>query len=268
MLPKLIAIVSALFYLIAAFSLWRWLHDQTGEIRQSWFHKILVAVLLHLTVLSTVWISSGGIDISFFIAGLLISCLVTFVSIIGAKRWSLHISGIVVWPTAALVLLAYAGFSGEGSRIANYNWKLNLHAALAVSAFAMLAVASAQASLIALQDRALRRRHFEALMHNLPSLARMETLLFQLIGIGFILLTMTLITGGMFVEDLMSQHLAHKTILSCAAWIVFGVLIWGRKQYGWRGKFAIRMTLSGIIVLLLAYFGSKLVLEIILNKNL
>jgi len=68
------------------------------------------------------------------------------------------------------------------------------------------------------------------------------------------------------LQDMFAQHLVHKTILSISAWLVFVTLIWGRWRYGWRGRMAIRWTLSGLFTLLLAYFGSKLVLELILNR--
>lgn len=94
----------------------------------------------------------------------------------------------------------------------------------------------------------------------------METLLFQLIGVGFGLLSVSLLSGLMFLENLFTQHLAHKTVLSILAWIVFAVLLWGRAYRGWRGQVAIRWTLGGFFSLMLAYFGSKMVLEIILDR--
>jgi ABC-type uncharacterized transport system permease subunit len=71
----------------------------------------------------------------------------------------------------------------------------------------------------------------------------------------------------MFIDDIFAQHLVHKTILSGVTWIVFGVLLWGRWQFGWRGSLAVRMTLLGIILLILSYFGTKAVLELILHRS-
>ena len=95
----------------------------------------------------------------------------------------------------------------------------------------------------------------------------MEKLLFQLIGAGFVLLSISLISGLLFVEDLFAQHLVHKTVLSIIAWFVFGILLAGRIWQGWRGQTAIRWTLGGFLALMLAYFGSKIVLELILNRS-
>jgi ABC-type uncharacterized transport system permease subunit len=95
----------------------------------------------------------------------------------------------------------------------------------------------------------------------------MERLLFQLIAIGFFLLSLTLLSGLWFIRDWLAQHLAHKTVLSITAWLIFGVLLWGRLRYGWRGRTAIRWTLAGYATLLLAYFGSKLILEQFLGRH-
>jgi ABC-type uncharacterized transport system permease subunit len=89
-----------------------------------------------------------------------------------------------------------------------------------------------------------------------------------LIGAGFALLTLTLLSGALFVHNLLAQHQAHTAILSVIAWIIFGVLLFGRRRWGWRGNRAVRMTLSGMAILLLAFFGSKFVLEMIFHRNL
>jgi ABC-type uncharacterized transport system permease subunit len=88
-----------------------------------------------------------------------------------------------------------------------------------------------------------------------------------LIAAGFVLLTLSLGTGFLFLENLFAQHLVHKTVLSLLAWLVFAMLLAGRMRYGWRGQVAIRWTLSGFIALMLAYFGTKMVLEWILKRT-
>jgi len=105
------------------------------------------------------------------------------------------------------------------------------------------------------------------LVMRLPPLQTMERLLFQLIFFGFFLLTLTLLSGLLFVHDLFGQHLVHKTFLSFAAWLIFGGLLIGRLRYGWRGRSAIRWVMYGYVTLILAYFGSKLILEQILGRH-
>jgi len=87
-----------------------------------------------------------------------------------------------------------------------------------------------------------------------------------MIGVGFALLTLALVTGVLFLQDIFAQHLVHKTVLSIMAWCVFALLLWGRWRFGWRGRVAIRWTVGGFVFLMLAYFGSKLVLELILKR--
>jgi ABC-type uncharacterized transport system permease subunit len=94
----------------------------------------------------------------------------------------------------------------------------------------------------------------------------MESLLFQMLATGIVFLTLSLTSGFIFIENLFAQHLVHKTVLSILAWIIFTGLLIGRSRYGWRGQTAIQWTLIGFILLLLAYFGSKLVLELILHR--
>ena len=86
------------------------------------------------------------------------------------------------------------------------------------------------------------------------------------VGAGFVLLTATLLTGVLFVQDLFAQHLVHKTVLSVLSWLLFGGLLLGRWRRGWRGRIAVRWTLSAMALLVLAFFGSKAVLELVLHR--
>jgi len=142
-----------------------------------------------------------------------------------------------------------------------------LHILSSVMAFGVFSIAGVYALFVAVIDYFLRHHHLNPFVRALPPLETLERLLFQLITIGFILLTASLLSGLVFVDDLFSQHLAHKTILSIMAWMLFGLLLWGRWRYGWRGRNAVRLTLAGIVLLVLAYFGSKFVLESILGRN-
>src|SRR3546814_5626645 len=97
-----------------------------------------------------------------------------------------------------------------------------------------------------LQEGALRRRDFHAWLRVLPPLTELETLLFRTNGVGFVLLTATLLTGVLFVDDLFAQHLVHKTVLSILSWLAFGALLIGRWRWGWRGAVAARWTLAAM----------------------
>jgi ABC-type uncharacterized transport system permease subunit len=137
---------------------------------------------------------------------------------------------------------------------------------LSLLAYSLLAIAALQALALALEDRLLRQRRPLRMMRILPPLQTLEFSMFQIIAFGFFLLSLGLISGLMFLKDMFAQHLVHKTVLSIIAWLVFAILLWGRYRFGWRGRTAIRYTLSGFGSLMLAYFGSKLVLELILHR--
>ncbi|MCG2633947.1 MAG: cytochrome c biogenesis protein CcsA [Gammaproteobacteria bacterium] len=139
------------------------------------------------------------------------------------------------------------------------------HIIFSVLAYAVLAFATLQALLLAAQHSRLRR-HDVRLLSALPPIEAMEQLLFQLVGAGFLLLTLSLVSGFLFLDNLFAQHLVHKTILSIAAWATFGTLLWGHWQLGWRGRRAVHWALGGFTLLLLAYLGSKVVLELILHR--
>jgi len=94
----------------------------------------------------------------------------------------------------------------------------------------------------------------------------MEKLLFHMIAIGFVLLTVALASGLIYLEDMFAQHLVHKTVLTMAAWVVFGILLGGHYIAGWRGPTAVKLTVGAFVLLVLGYFGSKLVLELILDR--
>ena len=173
--------------------------------------------------------------------------------------------GVVVFPMAAASLLGYTGYGHV--RAEGLDWRLQLHAWCALLAYATLAIAALLALMLWAQERALRRREFHDWMRALPPLTELEALLFRTIAVGFILLTATLLTGVLFVENLLEQHLVQKTVLSVLSWLLFGGLLLGRWRYGWRGTTAVRWTLAAMALLVLAFFGSKFVLELVLHRS-
>jgi ABC-type uncharacterized transport system permease subunit len=174
----------------------------------------------------------------------------------------------------AAILLGSAAFgaavTGAGHTYAEESapgWELSAHILLSMGAAALLFAAAVTAVLLVFLDRRLRTRRIIDLPKVLPPMDSVEKVMFRLIGGGFVLLTLALLTGFIFVTNLFTQHLVHKTVLSLVAWVIFGVLLIGRTRYGWRGRSAVRWTLWGFGFLLLAYFGSKFVLEYLLGRH-
>jgi ABC-type uncharacterized transport system permease subunit len=178
-------------------------------------------------------------------------------------RNSLYDASLVVLPLTVAILMLEWLVPSPSLVLTDTSFGADLHVVSSVLAFGVLSIAAVYALFVTIIDHFLRHHHLNPLVKSLPPLETLEGLLFQLIAMGFILLTVSLASGIAFIDDLFAQHLVHKTVLSITAWLVFGLLLWGRWRYGWRG----RLTLAGIILLVLAYFGSKLVLEVILGRS-
>ncbi|MDR0565030.1 MAG: cytochrome c biogenesis protein CcsA [Azoarcus sp.] len=142
------------------------------------------------------------------------------------------------------------------------------HFIIAMLAYSLFMLAALHATLMAIATKQLHHARFSRALSNLPPLLTMEVLLFRLISIAFVLLTLTLLTGMMFTETLFGQafRLDHKTVFATISWLLFGVLLIGRHFRGWRGRIALRWTLVGFIALMLAYVGSRFVIEVLLKR--
>ncbi len=264
------AIVAIVLYLLTSAALTARLAGADSALRMSRSTVLVLgfsAVILHGVVLYPDLMTGGGLNLGFFNAASLIALLTVLVLLLAALRQPVENLGIPVLPIAAATVALANWTPEQQGRITSGTWQLDLHILFSVLAYSLFALAAVQSVLLAIQDRHLHNRHPGGFIRALPPLEVMEQLLFQMIGTGFVLLSAALLTGIVFLEDVFAQHLLHKTVLSIAAWTIFGVLLWGRWRFGWRGRTAIRWTLSGFALLLLAYFGSKLVLEIILDRT-
>jgi ABC-type uncharacterized transport system permease subunit len=218
-------------------------------------------VLLYQTI-----IIDAGINLGFFNAVSLVNWTILVLLLSSCITKPVENLGIVLFPLAAAMLWMESRYGSVHFLSASTSWGLKLHVLVSMLAYSLLALASVQAILLAIQDHHLHNRHPGGFIRALPPLQTMESLLFEMIGAGFILLTASLLSGAFFLDDMFAQHLVHKTSLSVLGWVVFGTLLLGRFRAGWRGKTAIIWTLSGFVVLMLAYFGSKAVLELILQR--
>lgn len=263
MTPVLITAVALAGYLLAAYRLVRHVFHPDSQ-RQAALLLAGVGLLAHLMAHVHGWRTAGGPDLHFFAALSLVGAGMAGMTLLAPMAQRMDALGVVVYPVAAVTLLFYVGFGQSGS--APLDWRIQLHAVLALLAYATLAVAAVLAGLLWLQERALRQRRLTGVLRALPPLTQLESLLFRTIGAGFFLLTLALVSGVLFVQDLLAQHLAHKTFLSALAWLVFGLLLLGRWRYGWRGRRAVRLTLLAMALLALSFFGSKFVLEILLRR--
>jgi ABC-type uncharacterized transport system permease subunit len=210
--------------------------------------------------------SHSGLNLGFFNALALTSWTVVTLLLFSSLTKPVENLGLFLLPMAAFTLYLDARYPSASFMPQAAGWNLKIHVLISMLAYSLLTLASVQAILLAIQDSHLHSRHPGGFIRALPPLQTMESLLFEMIAAGFVLLTFALLSGFAFLEDMFAQHLVHKTVLSTLAWVVFGALLVGRHRYGWRGRTAIIWTLAGFVMLILAYFGSKAVLELILQR--
>ncbi|MFT3849168.1 MAG: cytochrome c biogenesis protein CcsA [Propionivibrio sp.] len=148
-------------------------------------------------------------------------------------------------------------------------WGFKLHFLTAMLAYGVFTLSAMHAVFMGIVERSLHQKANTGLRFaNLPPLLTMEALLFRMIAVAFCLLTIALASGVMFSEEIFSKPVVfdHKTLFAFFSWAIFAALLIGRKAYGWRGRIALRWTLAGFLVLMLAYVGSRFVSEYILGR--
>lgn len=205
----------------------------------------------------------AGIDLGFFNAASLVALAVTALFALGSLRKPIESLGLLILPIAALTVALAVASPSHGTLLPTSSRILVIHIVVSLLAYSLLSIAVVQSLVLSLQERHLHEKQPGLLLRALPPLQTMETLLFQMIGLGFTLLTLTVVSGIFFSEAIFGQplKLTHHIVLSLIAWVVFGILLFGRLRFGWRGRYAVRWAVGGFTVLALAYFGSKFILE-------
>lgn len=258
----------ALYALAFAVTLWR-THQLNGNGQGDKRTVMLlawgIACLLHASYLYPQTFTAQGLNLTFYNT-VSIVCFMVAVLVLGVSTTrKTEFLGLLVLPiTVASIVLTILRPEVAASSLNLHG--LQLHIVVSLFAFSVLAISALQSILLFTQDRHLRRHQLGGVTRALPPLRDTERFLFQTIAVGFALLSIALVTGFLFLENMFEQHVAHKTVLSILAWLVFALLLWGRWQFGWRGSVAMRWTLGGFGFLILAYLGSKFVLELILQK--
>jgi len=225
-----------------------------------------VAVFLHAIILYNNLITSAGLQFGLSNAASAIGAVIgLLVLLMSVKRQTIVLAAVVL-PIAAASILLELLFPVSRLLPPDSATGLKIHVLVSIIAYSLLGLAALMSLILAMQNHLLHNHHSGGVLRHLPPLQTTEKLMFDAITAGFLGLTLALGSGFVFLDNLFTQHLAHKTILSIIAWSVFAVLLIGHRVLGWRGRTAIRWTLSGFGFLMLAYFGSKLVLEVILAR--
>lgn len=258
------SLLAIILYLVSSLSMLKAFKKQSS---QNAFWPIGVAGLatvLHAFALFPNLINQQGLYLSFFNAASLIALFIVALLVFSNRSTKLNILLAPVELIAATSVACAQFISSGHLQPINAAPGILAHIIFSVLAYGVITIAVVQSILLLLQEQKLRQRPVSPWLYAFPPLQTMESLLFSFLWAGWLLLSLSLFTGWLFLEDIFAQHLAHKTLLSCLAWLIFAVLLWGRYRLGWRGQKAIRLTLVGFFLLMLAYFGSKLVREFIL----
>jgi len=268
-MQKLIPYLVVVFiYLAVAADFWR-----APKLSEKSKHLKLHSTMIALGLLVHGWllhqsIFSIGFNLGFYESVSAILWLTVLIYWVTDRDHQLHSLQAFVLPPAALFALLPAFFSSHHFLPEASNSLFIAHVWIAMLAYSLFTFAALHAVLMAIAERSLHHKSSLITLPSFPPLMMMESLLFKIIGLGFALLTVTLISGMWFSEEIFHKALDfnHKTIFSIASWFIYAALLFGRYQYGWRGLKAIRWTMIGFILLLLAYIGSKFVSQILLGR--
>lgn len=258
--------LTAAVYLVLAAWLWPGRHAE----RNLTLVRVLplVPLALHLALLQQDVLGAGGVSLG--LASSLSAVAALTVLIYSLACWRYPLAGLkgFVLAFAGVAVLLHAVLPAGHAIAYSERPLFRLHLLMAMTAYSLYTIAALHAVLIALADRHLHKPVPPALVAGLPPLLTLEKLLFHLIEVGFVLLTLTLVSGILFSEEIFGKPLSftHKTVFGVVSWLIFAALLWGRRRYGWRGRTAITWTLAGFVCLLLAYVGVQFVLEVILHR--
>jgi len=240
-----------------------------GELRLESF-LVPVALVLHAMLLYRSVITPEGLDLGVANAISLLVWLTVLIYWFAGLAFD-GLAGMLglMSPVALLAVLLQAAVPTR--HIVTYagNPLFTLHFAIAMLAYSLFIVATVHALVMLAEEKWLHRGVLPPFLKSLPPLMEMEALLFRILLAAFILLTLTVASGLLFSEQLFGKPftVTHKTVFGVISWVIFGSLLAGHYFRGWRGRTAVIWTLAGFTALMLAYVGSKVVLELVLGRG-
>ena len=195
----------------------------------------------------------------------LIAVSISLLALVSSLRKPLENLFLGLFPLAILSIIGSLTISSSFPPVA-MDTGLAIHVLLSILAYSLITIAALQAGFLAFQNYQLKHHNATGMISRFPPLQDMEVFLFELLWVGELFLSLGILAGFFFVDNIWSYHgMVHKTFFSILAWFVFAALLWGRHRLGWRGKTAIRFTVTGFVFLLLGFYGSKFALEYVFN---
>ncbi len=261
----MLSVATIFFYSVSWILILRFVQTRSTSLRPKSLIILAIGVVFHGIVTYQAIVTQEAYQLGITKVLSLFFWVINIIVLISALRKPLHSLFLFLLPLSIISVITETLFHETTKQASHITPELLAHILLSVLAYSLLAIASLQALFLAYQTKLLRQKHPGGVIGLLPPLQTMEKLLFELIWAGEILLTFSILTGAIFIDNIFAQHLSHKTVFSILSWIIYAVLLAGHYRAGWRGPAAIRWTLVGFTALMLAYFGSKLVLEVILG---
>ncbi len=265
--PIVPGIAAILLYLAGTWLQARALAQNTSLPRWAVRALVIPALVLHGIAALETTMRPEGINLSLVSVASLTALIVLAMVLAAGIARPVHSLFVLLFPLSALALLASLFLQRQQPSAAGMSDALAVHALVSVLAWSVLAMAALQSILVGIAERNIRARSHILALRILPPLETMEHLLFVMLWAGFAGLTVAIVSGFVYLDDMFAQRVVHHTLLSSASWVVYVVLLVGRLVFGWRGATAVRWTLSAFALLLLGYFGSKFVLEILLGSG-
>ena len=267
-------ILAALIYGALGFHFWntRWRESETQSVAspmRPWERSaIAIALLIHAAGLQAALFSDAGMRFSFSFALSLMMWLAVLVYWLESFMARMEGMQPMVLPLAALCTALPVVFPNVHVVAHAHALGFKLHFLAAMLSYSLFTLSALHAVFMGFVERRLHHRQISTQLSSLPPILAMETLLFRMIVVAFCLLTVALASGLLFSEAIFGKALPfdHKTFFAFLAWGIFAALLVGRRIYGWRGRIALRWTLTGFLLLLLAYIGSRFVSEVVLGR--
>lgn len=261
----LISIITSLLYIVAVGAISTRLFHKEGPLVKVASYCIFIALVTHLASVYAAIATVDGQNLSILNVASLIAWLITcVVSITSVKQKQWFLLPLVAG-FSAIVILANIFVPRSAIMHIELNPSLLVHISLALFAYGSLCIASLYALQSAFINNRLKHKSSMLLHSSLPPLMEVEQNLFKLLLFGTILLTLSLFSGFVFLEDMFAQRQVHKTILSLIAWFIFAGTLIAHSKFGSRGKSVVIATFTGTALLTLAYFGSRIVKEVLLS---
>lgn len=225
-----------------------------------------LGAVFQASMLSMTMHTPQGISLSVFTIASLTTLTVTIIAVLSSIKKSSEGLLVLILPITILSVLI-TQFAPVDHIIWRPPTEIAVHVLVSALAYGILMVAALQSLLLSYQEYQLRHHRQKRLLKALPSLQTMERLMFEFLVAGVVLLTFSLLSGFLFLENMFAQHLLHKTVLSVVAWSVFAVLLVGHWTRGWRGMMAMRWIVTGFLLLALSYFGWRLAINLLIIKT-